>query len=67
MSLLTPPSEHYLDEVAFFLSVGEQAPFKSPEDIDELSITSRNFWVEKLSEVYQKQQQEMQKSRSKRK
>lgn len=61
ISLLTPPSEDYLHDVAFFLSVGEQAPFKSVTDVYRLTPQEREYWVKKLSEMYQKQKEAMEK------
>jgi hypothetical protein len=45
--------------------VGEQAPFSSAADVDELSPHDRNFWVKKLSELYKKQSEEMEKAKAK--
>jgi hypothetical protein len=64
-TLIQPPSEDYLNELAFFLCVGEQAPFSSAADVDELSPHDRNFWVKKLSELYKKQSEEMEKAKAK--
>jgi hypothetical protein len=69
-SLLSPPRksrkhgavEEYLNEVAFFLRTGEQAPKVDPL---EMTHSSLNFWVEKLSETYKKQNEEMKKSQAK--
>jgi hypothetical protein len=65
MSLLTPIDEEQLNELAFFLTVGEQAPFKSASEINELTIKELKYWVDKLSSVYQKQKEDMEKSRRK--
>lgn len=65
MSLLTPIDETQLNELAFFLTVGEQAPFKSVSEINELTLKDLRYWVDKLSGVYQKQREDMEKSRRK--
>lgn len=51
--------EDYLRDIAFFLTVGEQAPFKSAAEVYQLSPRDRNAWVEKLSDLYKKQKEEM--------
>lgn len=53
--------EDYLNHVAFYLSTGEQAPFKSAVEVYNLTSKQRNFFVRKLSDLYQKQQEEMNK------
>jgi len=42
--------------------VGEQAPFKSVTEIYALDPRERNAWVTKLSDLYKKQKEEMEKS-----
>jgi hypothetical protein len=66
LSLLNPclPPD-YLEEVAFFLSVGEQAPFSGASEIDELTPKQREFWVKKLSDTYKRQKEEMEKANAK--
>jgi hypothetical protein len=65
ITLIQPPNEEYLNELAFFLCTGEQAPFSSAAEVDKLTPSERNFWVTKLSEMYKKQQEEMEKAKSK--
>lgn len=65
LSLLNPPNEEYLNEVAFLLSVGEQAPFKDATAIDELTPSQRDFWVKKLSDLYRQQREEMERAQTK--
>ena len=63
LSLLGPrDSQDYLDQIAAFLSLGEQAPFKDASRIDELTPRERDFWVKTLSESYQKQKDEYEKA-----
>ena len=71
--LFSPPRqrkltvEETIDEIAFFLMTGEQAPCASIKDVFDLTPTRRVRWVEKLSDVYQKQAEEMDKAKRKRK
>ena len=65
MSLIHPIDENQLNDIAFFLTVGEQAPFKSALEINELTVKEIKYWVEKLNGVYQKQRDEIEKSRRK--
>jgi len=66
LSLLSPrDSQDRLDQVAAFLSLGEQAPFKDASRIDELTPRERDFWVKTLSESYQKQKEEYEKANRK--
>lgn len=63
LSLLSPrDAQEHLDQVAAFLSLGEQAPFKDASRIDELTPRERDFWVKTLSESYQKQREEYEKA-----
>lgn len=69
-SLLSPPRpnnkrgsvEEYFNELDFFFRTGEQAP---RIDVFETTPTSREFWVKKLSQMYQKQKEEMDRSAAK--
>ncbi len=72
LSLLSPPRtknyksvSNYLNEIAFFLTMGESAPFKSVQDVFDLTPVNRDWWVNKLSETYKKQKEEMDKASSK--
>lgn len=47
-------TERYLDKISSFLCVGEMAPFKSANEVKGLSIASRNFWVRKMGDTYEK-------------
>jgi hypothetical protein len=43
--------------VKFYLSFGEQAPFKgSPEKVDHMTADEIEFWLEKMKETYEEQQ-----------
>ena len=55
--------EDYLNHIAFYLSVGEQAPFSSVEEVYKLTAKRRNFFVKKLSDLYEQQQEELNKSK----
>lgn len=59
------PAEILLNKVAFFLTTGEQAPMASPESVYDMTVSSRNYWVEELSKTYEKQAEEMKKSQAK--
>lgn len=64
MSLLNRRiSEDYLNEIAFFLITGDQAPMSSVGEVYDLSAKSRDFFVRKLSEHYQRQQEEIEAAR----
>jgi hypothetical protein len=74
MELLAPcrtPDEwkryiKYIEDVCFFLCAGEQAPFKSRAEILSLPLKTRDYHVQRLSEMYEKQREEMEKSSKKR-
>lgn len=59
------PAQKMLDQIGFFLSTGEQAPFSNPESVYDLTVSSRNFWVSELSNTYKKQNEEMKKNQAK--
>jgi hypothetical protein len=69
-SLLSPPRpnnkpksvEEYFNELDFFFRTGEQAPRINVFDI---TPASREFWMKKLSEMYKKQKEEMDRSAAK--
>lgn len=61
--MVLPTSE--LDKISFFLMSGEYAPFKSVSEIDELTPAQRKFFIESLSELYEKQKEEMDKAKAK--
>ena len=62
---MPPFPPNYLDDVAFFLCTGEQAPFKSPSEVDDLTPEQRNYWVSKLADSYKKQQEAMERANRK--
>lgn len=55
----------YLDEVAFALMFGKQAPFSSREDVLNLVPQSRNWWLNKVRTTLEQQADEMKKAQSK--
>jgi hypothetical protein len=71
-SLLSAPREseevgstaEYFNKVAKFLTFGEQAPFSSLQEVLNLTPTSRAWWIKDVSETYERQQKEMEKSQS---
>jgi hypothetical protein len=65
MDLLITPTESELIDMAFFLVFGEQAPVKSIAEVDEMPVRHRDEYIRKLSETYQKQQDEMKKTSKK--
>jgi len=54
--------ERYWTDVAFFLSAGEQAPLKSAQEVFQMPISRVLRLVEKLNELYEKQEQERKKA-----
>jgi hypothetical protein len=71
-SLLSAPREseeagstaEYFNKVAKFLTFGEQAPFSSRQEVLMLTPNERNWWVKDISETYERQQKEMEKSQA---
>jgi hypothetical protein len=69
-SLLSPPRssnkpgavEEYINEVSFFLMVGEQAP---KINALELTPSAMDYWIKKLSDLYKKQEEERKKAEAK--
>jgi hypothetical protein len=69
-SLLSPPRQNnkrgavelYYNEIDYLLRVGPDAP---RIDVYNITPTSREFWVNKMSEMYKKQKEEMDKSAAK--
>lgn len=57
--------EEHLRDAAFFLSVGDQAPFKGVRDVYELTAYERHAWIKKLSNLYQQQKEDVEKARRK--
>jgi hypothetical protein len=57
----------YRDDSIFFLCTGEQAPFSSHEEILRMPVATRNYFVRKLADTYERQRQEMEKNSSNRK
>lgn len=72
-SLLSAPREseeagstaEYFNKIAKFLTFGEQAPFSSLQEVLSLTPRDRNWWIKEISETYERQQKEMEKSQSK--
>lgn len=71
MGLLVPfDPEHidlqrqYREDSIFFLCTGEQAPFSSREEVLRMAVSTRNYYVKKLADTYERQRQEMEKSSS---
>lgn len=67
MSLLQCPPEAYLDDLVFFLTVGEFAPFSSADEIDELTPKRRDYFIKKLGDLYQKQKEDMEQAKARQK
>jgi hypothetical protein len=65
IDLLITPTESELLDMAFFLVFGEQAPVKSIAEVDEMPVRHRDEYIRKLSETYQKQQEDMKKNSKK--
>ena len=63
--LLKPPPESYLHDLISFLTIGEQAPCKSINEAIQIPVKIRDAMVKKLSEVYENQKKEMDKSSGK--
>lgn|GEM_PF-3933160 len=74
LSLLSAPREseeigstaEYFNKIAKFLTFGEQAPFSSLQEVLNLTPRDRGWWVKEVSESYEKQQKEMEKSQKRR-
>ena len=71
MGLLVPSSPEqielqvqYREDSIFFLCTGEQAPFSSREEVLRMPVATRNYYVKKLADTYERQRQEMEKSSS---
>ena len=72
LSLLSAPREseetgstsEYFNKVAKFLTFGEQAPYSSRQEVLKLTPSDRNWWVKEISETYERQQKELDKSQS---
>jgi hypothetical protein len=66
LDLLKPPDDKWFLDAAFFLMSPPGGPFSSLLEIEALSPSELNQWIEKLSEQYQKQKEEIDKIRNKR-
>jgi len=71
MGLLVPSDpesiemqRQYREDSIFFLCTGEQAPFSSREEVLRMAVATRNYYVKKLADTYDRQRQEMEKSSS---
>ncbi len=69
LGLLTPIwTSEYINDVKFFLSTGEQAPFKgAPDQVGKLNFEEMNYWVNALKDLYRKQNEAVAKSSASRK
>lgn len=47
-------TERYLDKISSFLCLGEMAPFKAASEVKGLSIASRNYWIKRVQDTYDK-------------
>jgi hypothetical protein len=63
--LLRPPPEKHLNDILFFLTFGEQSPCKSINEVKKLSVRERDALVNKLSDAYESQKKDMEKSSKK--
>jgi hypothetical protein len=63
-TLIQPLDPKYYHDAAFFLCTGEQAPFSGFSEVLELEREELLYWVNKLSELYKKQKEEMEKMKS---
>jgi len=54
----------YFNKIAKFLTFGEQAPFSSLQEVLSLTPDARNWWVKDISDTYERQQKEMEKSQA---
>jgi len=61
-NLISPPPTSYLQELLVHITFGEQAPCKSISEAKQLPVKERDFWVSRISEIYGKQKEEMDKS-----
>lgn len=61
-NLISPPPTSYLQELLVHITFGEQAPCKSISEAKQLPVKERDFWVNRISELYSKQKEEMDKS-----
>lgn len=52
----------YREDSIFFLCAGEQAPFSSREEVLRMSVATRNYYVKKLADTYERQRKEMERS-----
>lgn len=62
LGLCNNADETYIDSIAFYLCAGEFAPFSSVEEVYKLSPSRRAMFVKTLSNLYQKQKEEMSKN-----
>jgi transposase-like protein len=51
----------YWIDLAFYLSVGEQAPFSSVEEVMNLPISTVLYMTKKLNDLYERQAREQKK------
>jgi hypothetical protein len=55
----------YREDSIAFLCTGQDAPFKSREEILRMPVPVRNYHIRKLSDLYKHQQEEMERIRRK--
>jgi hypothetical protein len=65
LGLLSTPEEIDMVNMAFYLTFGEQAPCKSIEEVGRLPVRIRDALIQKLTETYKNQQDEMKKQNRK--
>jgi hypothetical protein len=65
LGLLSTPEEIDMVNMAFYLTFGEQAPCKSIEEVGRLPVRIRDALIQKLTETYKHQQDEMKKKSGK--
>ena len=63
--MIAPPDEQYLTDAIFFLTFGDQVPFKSAEEVLRLPATLRDALIRKLSDTYRQQKEEFEKAQKK--
>jgi hypothetical protein len=63
--LIQPLEANYYHDAAFFLCTGEQAPFSGISEVFQLERHELLYWVDRLSELYKKQKEEMEKVKNK--
>ena len=65
LDLIRPPDEQWYTDAAFFLMSPPAGPFSNLADIESLSPSALRSWIDKVKEQYQRQQEEIDKIKSK--